>query len=148
MISEYNDDELEEILCDFSVVVKDSHGCVPPTSIQEKIIFEAIINFVSQKYVSEDSKKYEVFDNLVRHIRYTALMKFERDSLAETVNKLEDRALAVKCINLLKRMEDCNTAASQAQGSSSRSIIGMLFQHTILVLPSTRLSDTVLTFLF
>ena len=125
LIYDFTEDEIEEVLRDYRIVVKDSHACAPPPSIQEKIIFEIIINFVNQKFSNEEGKKHEVFDNLVRHVRFAALMKYECDSLVESVIKLGDKALAVKCTNLLQSAGDYTTPTQVRKVSTSRSGIGM-----------------------
>ena len=140
LIYDFTEDELEQVLRDYNIVVKDSHGCAPPPSIQEKIIFETIINFVNMKFASEEGKRHEVFDNLVRHVRFISLMKYECDSLVETVIHLEDRALAVKCTNLLQNAGDYTTPTSVRKVSSSRSGIGK-FTNVFLFSINSPLTD-------
>ena len=130
LIYDLTEDELKQILHEFSIVVKDIHGCIPPISIQEKMLLLAVIKFVNQKYTSYDNK-YKAFERLSGYIRLDALMKYEHDSLMEFVNALSDNSLKVRCATALKSTRDCNSQKDLKQEVSKRQLNGGSFPQFI-----------------
>ena len=96
LLYDFTTDELAHILSSQNFVVKDPHGCVPPWSIQEKIIFATVLKFATK------GSKHEVFDRLVRHVNFRALRKYERIGLAEIVSNVADKKLVAMCNDALQ----------------------------------------------
>ena len=130
LIYDFTEDELKQVLHEFSIVVKDFHGCIPPVSIQEKMLFVAVIKFVNQKYTSNDNKD-KAFEKLSGYIRLDALMKYEHDSLMEFVNTLSDNSLKVKCAAALHNTREYNPQKGLKQDVSNRQFNGMSFLQFI-----------------
>ena len=114
LIYNFTADELEQVLCSFNIVIRDSHGIVPPLSIQEKLILKAVIKFVQLKFVDKN-QRHETFCRLLKHIRLDEIMKFERKSILEILSKLEDRALEIQCVTAFKQTETDKPIADQTE---------------------------------
>lgn len=118
-IFDFATDELEEILQDFNIVIKDNHGVIPPITIQEKIITEAVIKFVLHKYDSKDCQSV-AFSQLKKHVRFASIMESERETIDTFLSNLENKHLAVMCNEALEQAPNTEDAVLRQRSKARK----------------------------
>eukprot|EP00794_Sanderia_malayensis_P007491 gene7491-8322_t len=92
---------VESVLMDDSVFIHDAWSMLPPSSMQERILFEAVVKYVQNSSIVDPYSVVDTLKQLLKNVRLHLILKYEHESIRKIIDACENEDVKTVCQEII-----------------------------------------------